>query len=334
MVRDSKPRAGSLAFWPRKRARRIYPRVDTWPKCEKTKVLGFTGYKAGMIHAMIIDNRKYSTTKGEEIFVPVTVLDCPPLKVIGVRTYEQTPDGFKVFSEVYDEKIKDDKDINRKLIVGKYKKDEKIKFIENNLNKVKKIRIIVKTQPRKSGLRKKTSEIFEIEVGGPNIQENWNYAKGLLGNEIKIKDIFKEGEFIDVIAVTTGKGTQGPVKRFGIKIQTRKATQKRRHTGTIGSETPRRVRWTIPYGGQLGFQTRTEINKRILKIGEDGKEITPKSGFVNYGIVEGNYVIIEGSIPGPRKRLIRLRSAIRPPKIPLLPTEIKELSIETEKVNR
>jgi large subunit ribosomal protein L3 len=130
--------------------------------------------------------------------------------------------------------------------------------------------------------------------------------------------------------VTIGKGTEGPVKRFGIKIQNRKAAQKRRHTGTLGPETPDRVLWTIPYAGQLGFQTRTEYNKRILKIGEDGKEITPKSGFSNYGIIKGDYVVVEGSLPGPRKRLIRLRSAIRPLKVPILPTEVKHVSTKSE----
>jgi len=78
----------------------------------------------------------------------------------------------------------------------------------------------------------------------------------------------------------------------------------------------------------MGFQTRTEVNKRILKIGEDGKEITPKSGFINYGLIKGDYVLIEGSLPGSKKRLIRLRSAIRPPKVPLLTTEIKRLSVQ------
>ena len=59
MVRQSKPRAGSLAFWPRKRAKRIYPRVTTWSKSDKTKIDGFAGYKSGMVHVSIIDNRKY-----------------------------------------------------------------------------------------------------------------------------------------------------------------------------------------------------------------------------------------------------------------------------------
>jgi large subunit ribosomal protein L3 len=330
MVRHSKPRAGSLAYWPKKRAKRIYPRVTTWPQSEKVKIPGFAAYKSGMIHVSIVDNKKFSLTKGQEIIVPATVLDCPPLKVLGIRVYKETPDGLNALGEVWDEKIKEDKDIKRKIIVGKLNQEKNMKKIENELNKVKKIRLIIKTQPRGSGLNKKTPEIFEIEVTGKNTEEKWKYSKDLIGKEIRAKDIFKEGEYIDVAAVTIGKGTQGPVKRWGIKVQNRKATQKRRHTGTLGPETPDRVLWTVPYAGQLGFQTRTEYNKRILKIGEDGKEVTPKSGFTNYGIIKGNYIIIEGSLPGPRKRLIRLRSAVRPPQIPVLPTEVKELSTKSE----
>jgi len=327
-MRHSKPRAGSKAFWPRKRAKRIYPRINTWPETDKVKTLGFAGYKAGMIHLSIIDTRKYAPTKGEEITIPATILDCPPLKVLGIRAYKDTPNGLTVLSEVWDEKVKEDKDLKRKIILGNYKREEKM--IEGNLNQIKKLRLIVRTQPRKSGLKKKIPEIFEIEVGGTDTEEKWKYSKELIGKEIGIKDVFKEGEFIDVIAITRGMGTQGPVKRFGIKIQGRKAAGKRRHTGTLGSETPRRVLHTVPMAGQMGFQTRTEYNKRILKMGGDGKEITPKSGFTNYGIIKGDYALIEGSLVGSKKRLVRLRIAIRPPIVPILPSEIKSLSIQGE----
>jgi len=331
MVKESKPRAGSLAYWPKKRAKRIYPRINTWPESEKVKIGGFAAYKSGMIHVSIVDNKKFSMTKGQEITVPATVLECPPLKVIGVRVYKETSDGFTALGEVWDDKIiKEDKDIKRKILMNKSNQEKNMKKIETELSKVKKVRLIIKTQPRRSGLNKKTPEIFEIEITGKDTEEKWKYSKDLIGKEIRTKDIFKEGEYIDVSAVTIGKGTQGPVKRWGIKIQNRKAAQKRRHTGTLGPETPDRVLWTVPYAGQLGFQTRTEYNKRILKIGEDAKEINPKSGFDNYGIVKGDYVIIEGSVPGSKKRLIRLRTAIRPPKLPILPTEIKQLSITSE----
>jgi large subunit ribosomal protein L3 len=61
----------------------------------------------------------------------------------------------------------------------------------------------------------------------------------------------------------------------------------------------------------MGFQQRTEYNKRVLKIGQNGEEITPSGGFPHYGIIKNSYIILHGSIPGPVKRLISMRDAIR-----------------------
>ena len=71
--------------------------------------------------------------------------------------------------------------------------------------------------------------------------------------------------------------------------------------------------FTIPRAGQMGFHQRTEYNKRILKIGENGSEITPEGGFPHYGVVRNEFVLVSGSVPGSVKRLIRMRDAIRPP---------------------
>ena len=153
---------------------------------------------------------------------------------------------------------------------------------------------------------------------GGEIGKDLEYAKEMLGKEISAKDIFNEGDFVDATAVTKGKGTQGPVKRWGITIQNAKARRsgKGRHVGAIGGWTPRRVRLRVPQLGQTGYQQRTEYNKRIVKIGENGEEITPKGGFLNYGIVRNDYVLLKGSVPGPKKRLVRLSRAIRaPPKL-------------------
>ena len=135
----------------------------------------------------------------------------------------------------------------------------------------------------------------------------------------------KEGELVDVVSVTRGQGTQGPVKRFGVKIQVRHAKKKRRHVGSLGQERPGKVRSTVPMAGQLGFFRRTEVNKRILKIGE-GDEVTPKSGFINYGVVKGSYILVEGSVPGTNKRLIMLRPAIRPGKLKFNLPEVREIA--------
>jgi large subunit ribosomal protein L3 len=61
--------------------------------------------------------------------------------------------------------------------------------------------------------------------------------------------------------------------------------------------------------GQMGFQTRTEVNKQILKMGEDG--LTPKGGWPSFGELKGSYLIVKGSVPGPKKRLIMLKKGMR-----------------------
>jgi len=148
-----------------------------------------------------------------------------------------------------------------------------------------------------------------------------NEPKFKVGDVINVSDIFKEGDAVAVTGISKGKGFAGPVKRHGIKILPRKTRKGRRVVGCIGPWHPARVMWTVPRAGQLGYFARTEYNKQILKIGEDGEEVTPVSGFKRYGKV-GKHCILRGSTPGSIKRLIRLRDPIRPK-----PTEIEELQI-------
>jgi len=167
---------------------------------------------------------------------------------------------------------------------------------------------------------------MEIACGGKDLKEKEDYAKSLLGKELRVSDVFKVGEFVDASGVTAGRGWQGPVKRFGIAVQRRKATGKRRHVGTLGPFHPAIVAYTVPQAGQMGYHTRTEFNKMIIKIGADGREITPKSGFPHYGIVKNEYVLVRGSVPGPAKRLVKLRVAVRQPE----PKDVKLTMVSTE----
>ena len=320
-----RPRRGSLAFYPRKRAKRIYPSVRGRATSDKVKPLEFSGYKVGMVSLVVIDTRKTTPTKGEEIVIPATVIECPPLKVIGFRAYTKDYYGERPLLDVIDDGIKKDKYIARKIKLGDFKTEEKIERLEKNLEKIVDISLLVKTNPKNSGLGKKKPEIFEIDLGGNDVKEKLKYAKEMLGKDIKVSDVFRPGEYLDVIAITKGKGTQGVVKRFGVKIQSRKNMKHHRQIGALGSQSPGRVRWTVPRAGQMGFFQRTEYNKRLLKIGEDPKEINPSSGFTNYGIAKSTYILLEGSVPGSKKRLIMMRPAIRPPKIQFLPVEIKEI---------
>ncbi len=313
MPQRKRPSRGSKAFYPRKRARRIYPRIKSWPKSKEVKLLGFAGYKAGMSHVLLIDTNPNSTTKGQQISKPITILDCPPLSVFGFRCYTKNKSSFDVFSE------KIDKNLSRKLKSSKKTKtaDEQLKKLPKNVSK---INLICHTKPS----FKKKPEIFEIALGGL-VEEQLNYAKEVLGKEIKVSDVFKEGDLVDVVAVTRGRGFQGPVRRFGVRTHGRKAQQMRRHIAPLGQNEPGKVRWTIPQAGQTGFQTRTELNKRIFKI-SDGFNVN--GGFINYGNVSGDCILLEGNVPGPKKRLIRLRFAIRPKKV--YPLDIKHISMESK----
>jgi len=164
-------------------------------------------------------------------------------------------------------------------------------------------------------MRKKKPELTELAIGG-DVKAQWAYAKGVMGKELNVTDIFKEWELIDAIAVTKGKGFQGPVKRWGVKIQNRKHKRggHTRHVGAIGTRGRHNLSYLVPMAGRMGYANRVDVNKLIIKISEKGEEINPKGGFVNYGLVKGTYVLIKGSVPGPKKRAIAIRKAIRPQK--------------------
>jgi len=163
-------------------------------------------------------------------------------------------------------------------------------------------------------MSKKHIERMEIGCGGKDLKERLEYAKSMLGKELRISEVFKHGEFVDIVSISKGKGWQGPVKRFGIAIQRRKATGKRRHVGTLGQWHPAYVLYTVPMAGQTGYHQRTEMNKMILKIGDKPEEVNPSSGFPSYGFVKNDFVVVKGSVAGPVRRLVKLRLAVRAPR--------------------
>lgn len=310
-----------MQFWPRKRAKRIYNRTRFWPESKDAKPLGFAGWKAGMTHILITDNNNKSPTYGKSIFKPVTIIDAPSLFVCGFRLYQHSASVSKSIGEKWTTKLPKGLEVMRKTAPSRKEIDAKL------LEKTSDVKLIVSTQPQKSGMAKKTPEIFELAVGG-DAKQKIEYAESVLGKEISAKDIFKAGDFVDTSGVTKGHGYTGSVKRFHIRIQTRKDKQMHRHVGSIGATTPRKVDWRVPQAGQHGFHSRTEFNKRIVMIDEDTKKITPAGGFVNYGLVPGSFIMIEGSVPGTKKRLIRMRKAVRTAKH--VPVDVKYISLSSK----
>lgn len=309
------PRHGSLAFLPRKRAAHIKGRVRHWlDHSEDINFLGFAGFKAGMTHIAYIEDQRNSPYFGKELMKPVTLIEVPPLILIGVRVYREDDYGKYVLGELFTKEINNF--LTRKINIPDFEKYNFDEIKENLLNKINntcEIRGIFQTQPYETSIPRKKPDIIEIKVNSnKDPVEEFNFALNYLGQEIRARDVLTEGELIDVIAITKGKGFQGPVKRFGIKILTRKNNKIKRAVACIGPWHPARVLYTVPRPGQMGFHQRTEYHKRIMLIGENEEEINPKGGLINYGKIKGDYLLILGSVPGPKKRLIRLRKTIRP----------------------
>ncbi len=309
------PRHGSLAFLPRKRAAHIKGRVRHWlDHSEDIDFLGFAGFKAGMTHIAYIEDQRNSPYFGKELMKPVTLIEVPPLILIGVRVYREDDYGKYVLGELFTKEINNF--LTRKINIPDFEKYNFDEIKENLLNKINntcEIRGIFQTQPYETSIPRKKPDIIEIKVNSnKDPVEEFNFALNYLGQEIRARDVLTEGELIDVIAITKGKGFQGPVKRFGIKILTRKNNKIKRAVACIGPWHPARVLYTVPRPGQMGFHQRTEYHKRIMLIGENEEEINPKGGLINYGKIKGDYLLVLGSVPGPKKRLIRLRKTIRP----------------------
>ncbi len=295
------PRKGSLQFWPRKRASKFLPSVNWNAIPDQTnsekKLKGFICYKAGMVSAYVKDNTQHSMTKGKNIVIPVTIFECPSMKILSVRFYKNN----NVVKEILAENL--DKELKRKIKIPKIKgnKIEDIKKSYDNL------RLICYSVVKNAKIKKKP-DLAEIGLSG-TLEEKLNFVKENLGKEISVSNVFEKGQLIDIRGLTKGKGLQGPVKRFGITLKSHKSEKGRRRPGSLGPWHPARVTFRAPQAGQLGMFTRVIYNNKIIDLGKaQEREI---NGIKNYGDIRTNYLIIKGSVQGPSKRQLLITRPLR-----------------------
>jgi len=309
MPKHGTTRHGSLQFYPRVRAKKILPRVR-WDALsrEDINLLGFIGYKVGMKSAFVKDNTPNSLTKGQRIAIPVTIIECPTMKIFSIRFYKNK----KAIGEVLNSNI--DKEMKKKVKIPKSAESGK-KIEDFKEGDYDDIRLIVYSQVKKTGIKKKP-DIAEIGISG-SVNEKLDYVKNNMAKEISVKDVFKE-EVVDVRGVTIGKGNQGPTKRFGLTLRFHKSEKGVRGPGSGGAWHPARVDFTQPMSGQMGFFTRTTYNHNIVLIGNvDENNINFKEGFRHFGKINGDYIVLFGSVQGPQKRQVLITPALRPTKVPI-----------------
>jgi large subunit ribosomal protein L3 len=263
-----------------------------------------------MTHAFMVDYRKRSTTAGQEVSVPVTVVEVPPLRVVGARTYARGPYGLTVVGEVWASGLIEE--LDRRIPTHPASDEEKLAAFAKVPGD--EVRLLVHTQPQLiTGIGSKKPALFEVRVSGEKFEDRRGFALTTLGKEVPAEELAKEGEFVDVLGVTKGFGFQGHIQRWGVKLQPRKNSKHRRMIGTLGPHNPSFVTYRIPQAGQQGYHRRTQFNMRVLRIVRDPRTdpITPAGGFPHYGEVRTACIILHGSLPGPAKRLLRFRTPIR-----------------------
>jgi len=167
--------------------------------------------------------------------------------------------------------------------------------------------------------------LMEIQVNGGSVPEKVDFAHNLFEKKININTIFEQDEVIDVIAITKGHGFNGVTARWGTKKLPRKTHKGLRKVACIGAWHPSHVQWTVARAGQMGYHHRTSWNHKIYRIGKGSdernastefdiskKKITPMGGFVRYGEVKNDFVLLKGSVPGVKKRVMTLRKSLSP----------------------
>ncbi len=289
------PRKGSLQYWPRKRARKLLPSINWTAIKTDSKLKGFICYKAGMASAYVKDETPDSMTKGKKIIVPVTLIECPPLKIFSVRFYKNG----KIVKEILAENL--DKELKKKIKLPK-----NTKKMEDFNGDYDNVRVLCYSVVKKTGI-KKTPDLSEIGLGG-KIEDKLNFIKENIGKEISVLNIFEKGDLIDFRGLTRGKGLQGPVKRFGITLKSHKSEKGVRRPGSLGPWHPARVTFMAPQAGQLGMFTRALYNNKIIDLGKAEDKL---KGIKKFGDIKTDYLIVTGSVQGPSKRQLVITAPLR-----------------------
>ena len=326
--KHSQPRRGSLAYYPRGRAKSMEARIRAWPKIdsEEPKILAHCGFKAGCVQVVSIDDRDKTPNAGKQLVSLATVLVTPPVLILGVRGYSKDHNGLHAEFDVFAEEIP--KNIAKEISLKN--KEGALENAEKKLGKIKEIFAIVAVSPRAAGLEQKKPYIFEASVSGGDIKKQFTHVKELLGKEMKINQIFETGSSVDVAAITKGKGWQGVIQRMGAKRKQHKSRKTVRELGSLGPISPQNVMYTVPRAGQMGFHQRVEYNKRIMIMSNTDKDemkINPDGGYKHFGNVKGDFIILKGSVPGTYRRMIKLRTQIRNAPSKVLKPNILEVVI-------
>jgi len=355
------PRHGSLGFLPRKRTKHHRGRVRSFPRDDKSKkphLTAFMGYKAGMTHILREVNKPGSKLHKREVVEAVSIIETPPMQVVGLVGYVQTPRGLRTLKTVWTQHLEES--VKRRFYKNWYRAKHKAfdryadklskdnnKSVDEALERIKKhahvVRVLAHTQIKLIKLRQKKAHLMEIQVNGGSVTDKVTFAKDLFERKVPVDTVFNQNEMVDIIGVTRGHGYEGVVTRWGVARLPRKTHRGLRKVACIGAWHPSRVRYSVSRAGQNGYHHRTEINKKIYRIGLSKdkanagstpsdlthKGITPLGGFPHFGVINEDFVMIKGGLIGPKKRVLTIRKSLIPQTKRVASEEIELKFIDT-----
>ena len=121
---------------------------------------------------------------------------------------------------------------------------------------------------------------MEVQLNGGSVADKVDFARNHFEKELPVTSVFAKDEMIDIIGVTKGHGFKGVTSRWHTKKLPRKTHKGLRKVACIGAWHPSRIQFTVPRAGQKGYHHRTEINKKIYRIGEGFKMKDGKVTFI------------------------------------------------------
>jgi large subunit ribosomal protein L3e len=172
----------------------------------------------------------------KEAVESVTIVEAPPMVVVGIVGYVATPTGLRTLTTVWANHLSDE--VKRRFYKNWYrskrkaftkyakKAAEKPQEIEAEIQRIKDycqvVRVLAHTQIKKLKLRQKVANLLEIQINGGDVSSKVDFAKGLFEQEVSLDKVFGEGESLDVCAATRGHGYAGVVSRWGVTRLPRK----------------------------------------------------------------------------------------------------------------
>merc|ERR1711963_593989 len=189
----SAPRHGSKGF----------PKDDP---AKPVHLTAFIGYKAGMTHILREVDRPGSKTNKKEVVEAVTIVEAPPMVVVGVVGYIETPTGLRTFKTVFAEHLSEEckrrfyknwSNSKKKAFTKyatKWADEAGKKQIDTDLNKIKKyckvVRVLAHTQTKLLRKRQKKAHLMEIQLNGGTVADKVDWAKEKFEQAVPVSNVF------------------------------------------------------------------------------------------------------------------------------------------------